>query len=82
MRAVQRYARCIASGPDMKEIANLFKISYFKIENDDGIHDSVKTVLKTQGPVLCEVIMDIDFRPKPSLGTETRYDNLQPPLNK
>ena len=68
------------SCPDMKAVANLFKLNYFKVTEDKEVNKVVKKVLATKGPVLCEVVMDIDFRPKPSLGAETKYDNLQPPL--
>lgn len=70
------------SSPDFKEVANLFKLKYFKIENDNKVEEIVNKVMSQSGPVLCEVIMDIDFRPKPSLGAETKYNNLQPPLIK
>lgn len=70
------------SAPCFKELSKLFKLNYFKIEVDSEVENAVTKVLSHSGPVLCEVIMDIDFRPKPSLGAETRYDNLQPPLNK
>ena len=70
------------SCPDMKAVASLFKLNYYKISEDGEVEKVVKEVLSTNGPVLCEVVMDIDFRPKPSLGAETKFDNLQPPLEK
>lgn len=68
------------SAPNFEAISNLFKLSYFKIEKDFQVEEIVAKALAEPGAVLCEVIMDIDFRPKPSLGGETRYDNLQPAL--
>jgi len=70
------------SSPNFKEVAKLFKLSYFRMENDSAVKSIVTDVLANPGPVLCEVLMDIDFRPMPSLGAETKYDNLQPSLNK
>ena len=68
------------SAPDFEEVAKLFKLNYFQLETDNEIENTVKRVLDTPGPVLCEVIMDINFRPKPSLGAETAYNDLQPAL--
>ena len=70
------------SAPNFEEVAQLFKLSYFRMDDDTDVKSTVADVLAKPGPVLCEVIMDIDFRPTPSLGAETKYDNLQPPLNK
>lgn len=70
------------SSPNFEELSKVFKLGYFKILQDEDVEEVVTKVLAEQGPVLCEVIMDIDFRPKPSLGAETKFDNLQPPLNK
>ena len=70
------------SCPNMQELANLFKLNYYKIDKDNQVNAVVTKVLAEEGPVLCEVVMDINFRPIPSLGAETKYNNLQPPLNK
>jgi acetolactate synthase I/II/III large subunit len=70
------------SAPNFADVSKLFNLKYHKICNDRDVEEIVTKVLAESGPVLCEVIMDIDFRPKPSLGSEIKFDNLQPALNK
>ena len=66
------------SAPDFQELANLYKLTYFRIDEDDKDESTISNVLDTSGPVLCEVIMDINFRPKPALGAESPFDGLEP----
>ena len=68
------------SVPSFEDLSRLYNLNFFRIENDSKIRNTIKKVLSSKGPVLCEVIMDIDFRPKPSLGAESKFDDLLPKL--
>lgn len=68
------------SCPNLKELADLYRLEFFKVDNDEGVEACVSDVLSSKRPVLCEVIMDINFRPVPSLGSESTFNNLQPKL--
>ena len=70
------------SAPDFEELAKLYKLQYFRVDDDSEVKNTISNVLDASGPVLCEVIMDIDFRPKPALGAEKAFDGLEPSLEK
>tara|TARA_B100000287_G_C20645666_1_gene785035 strand:+ start:441 stop:2156 length:1716 start_codon:yes stop_codon:yes gene_type:complete len=69
------------SAPDFEELAKLFKLKYFRVNNDAEVEKIVSDVLAASEPVLCDVIMDINFRPKPALGAESKFNELLPALN-
>lgn len=54
------------SFPDMSRIAYAYEIPYVRIERLSEISDKVQQVIDTEGPVLCEVILDPaqNFAPK------------------
>ena len=70
------------SAPDFEELAKLYKLQYFRVDDDSEVKNTISNVLGASGPVLCEVIMDINFRPKPALGAEKAFDGLEPTLEK
>ena len=70
------------SAPDFEQLAKLFKLQYFRVDDDSEVKNTISNVLETSGPVLCEVVMDINFRPKPILGAESVFDGLEPSLKK
>ena len=41
--------------PDTGRIADAYQIPFFKIENESEIADTVKKVMQTEGPVICEI---------------------------
>ncbi len=54
--------------PDFSKVIPAFDVPYYRIDNLEDIHDKIKEVLNTDGPVFCEVFVDWhqDFAPKSS----------------
>ncbi len=52
--------------PPFDKLADTFGFRYFKIDSLDGIEEKLQEVLNTDGPVLCEAILDEaqNFAPK------------------
>jgi len=69
------------SNPNFKELAKLYGLKYFLAEQDNEVDNVISDVLEHQGPILCEIKMDINFRPKPSLGANSKFNQLEPNLN-
>ena len=44
--------------PPFDKLADTFGFKYFKIDSLDGIEEKLQEVLNTDGPVLCEAILD------------------------
>ena len=42
--------------PSFKKIANLFDFAYIHIENIGGLNDGLESLLKSDGPILCEIM--------------------------
>jgi len=43
--------------PMLQKNAETYGIPYYKIENHNEIHDHIKNVIETDGPILCEVML-------------------------
>lgn len=56
------------SMPDFSKVIPAFTVPYYKIDSLENIHDKIKEVLSTEGPVFCEVFVDWhqEFAPKSS----------------
>lgn len=52
--------------PDMERIAYAYQIPFLRIDNIDDISEKVQQVLSTEGPVICETVLDTaqNFEPK------------------
>ncbi len=68
------------SNPNFKDLAKLYDIEYFYIDEDKDLDNIIELLIKYNGPCLLEVKMDINFRPKPSLGADSKFDQLTPLL--
>lgn len=49
------------SMPGLQRIAEAYGLPFVRIENDSQIENGVRAVMRTQGPVLCEVVGDMAF---------------------
>lgn len=47
--------------PDFGKIANAYGISYFKVEKDEELEETVRRVMEQQGPVICDLAGSLDF---------------------
>ncbi len=56
------------SFPDFSKVADAFHLNYFRIENEKDCDGMIKKVLLSDGPCICEVIVDEkqNFAPKSS----------------
>lgn len=54
--------------PDFKKLADAFDLEYFSLHNNDSFDVNLNEALNSQGPCLCEVILDPtqNFAPKSS----------------
>jgi acetolactate synthase-1/2/3 large subunit len=46
------------SFPDMNKIADVYGLKVFKVKAIEELRSTIRAVLDTQGPVLCEIMMD------------------------
>jgi len=44
--------------PDMEKLSQAFGLPYVKLSNHDELHDKLDDVLNTQGPIICEIMMN------------------------
>lgn len=47
--------------PDFKKIANAYDISYFRVERDEELQETIEGVMRLQGPVICDLVGSLDF---------------------
>ena len=54
--------------PDFGKLANAFRVQYFRLEREDTVIKTVEQVLSSDGPCICEVVLDPEqnFEPKSS----------------
>lgn len=60
--------------PDLKKIAYAYGITYFRIETLEQLKEEMKTVLESEGPVICEVMGDIRYEEIPRTQTKVKED--------
>lgn len=60
--------------PDYKKIAAAFGISYVQLKDQKGIQKKVKDILKSKGPVLCEVMIAPDQFTQPRVSSKKLND--------
>lgn len=60
--------------PDFEKIAKSYGINYKKIDNQQNINEKVSDVLNTDGPVLCEVLIDPAMQTQPRVSSK-KLDN-------
>lgn len=60
--------------PDFEKIAKSYEINYKKIDNQQNINEKVSDVLNTDGPVLCEVLIDPAMQTQPRVSSK-KLDN-------
>lgn len=68
--------------PDFSRLSEAFGLPYFYCDNHQDIASAVKATLSTQGPVVCEVIIDENQPFAPKLGAKQLPDGriVSPPL--
>lgn len=71
------------SFPDIKKIAGAYGISYVKIDNIKEAEKSIREVLDSEGPVICEVILDQNQNFEPKLSSKVLPDGkiVSPPID-
>lgn len=71
------------SFPDMKKVSGAYGISYIKICSITEAEEKIKNMLKTDGPVLCEVIIDPEQNFEPKLSSKVLPDGtiISPPID-
>lgn len=60
--------------PEYKKVANAFSIPYVKLSNHKDIKKKIKDILKTKGPVLCEVMVSPDQTTQPRISSKKLED--------
>lgn len=64
------------ANPDFKLLAKAHRLSYEKINNNEEIIYKVHKILKSKGPVLCEVNIDPEQRRMPRISSYRRPDGI------
>lgn len=69
--------------PPFDKLADTFGFKYFKIDSLDGIEEKLQEVLNTDGPVLCEAILDEAQNFAPKLSSKVLPDGkiVSPPID-
>lgn len=62
------------SFPDFIKIAKAYSFSYSRISSHKNLADKIKKTLNTKGPVLCEVLLEDDYKFSPRLSSERLKD--------
>lgn len=62
------------SFPDIHKIAEANNLPYTKIDSDSHIAADLKKVLAMEGPVICEVILPVQYNFAPKLSSERKPD--------
>lgn len=60
--------------PDTCEIAKAYKIATIRIENHDNIKEKLVEILQSEGPFVCDVMIDPDLVTVPRLSSEVKPD--------
>lgn len=71
------------SFPPFDKLADTFGFQYFKIDTLQGIEEKMQEVLKAEGPVLCEAILDDTQNFAPKLSSKVLPDGriVSPPID-
>ena len=71
------------SFPDMEKISGAYGIPYIKIENINDARVLIRKMLDTEGPVICEVIVDPSQNFEPKLSSKVLPDGkiVSPPID-
>lgn len=62
------------SFPDIAIIAEAYKLPFKRIINDANLEAEIKNVLDVNGPVICEVILPVQYNFAPKLSSERKPD--------
>ncbi len=60
--------------PDTSKIASAYKIKYRKLSNHQAIKQKIQKILETEGPIICEVMVEPDLATAPRLSSEVLAD--------
>jgi acetolactate synthase-1/2/3 large subunit len=68
--------------PNFERLSLGFSIPYLKCENHQSLEKNISKTLKTQGPIICEIIIDENQIFSPKLGAKQHSDGriTSPPL--
>lgn len=62
------------SFPSMEKLAYAYGIPYVKIDETENVREKVRTVIDTEGPVLCEAVLDPEQNFEPKLSSKVLPD--------
>ncbi len=62
------------SFPSMEKLAYAYGIPYVKIDETENVREKVRTVIDTEGPVLCEAVLDPEQNFEPKLSSRKLPD--------
>ena len=71
------------SFPDHQRIATAYGLTYYKIDQVDHLHESIRQVINSEGPVYCEVALDPEQFFAPKLSSKVMADGtiVSPPID-
>jgi acetolactate synthase-1/2/3 large subunit len=58
--------------PDTIKIAGAYGLKSFKLESHEGIENRIKEILDYSGPVVCEVMVNLDLLTQPKVSSEVK----------
>lgn len=62
------------SCPDTLKIAEAYGFQGVRISNQDNLKEQLQSVLQCQGPIICEIMLDLEEKMEPKLSSEKKPD--------
>ena len=62
------------SCPDTLKIAEAYGFTGVRISNQDNLNEQLQSVLQCCGPVICEIMLDLEEKTEPKLSSEKKPD--------
>lgn len=62
------------SFPDLSKLSIAYGLKYVKLENQNDLDNKLKDLLKENGPIVCEVLVDVDQNFEPKLSSKVLDD--------
>ena len=62
------------SFPDIQRLAHAYDLPALRIESDQNLAAQIKAVLEMEGPVVCEIILPVEYVFAPKLSSERKPD--------
>lgn len=60
--------------PELERVANAYQIAFTRLDKNENVKHQISHILRKEGPVLCEVLVDPKLLTAPKLSSEVKSD--------